>query len=314
MNRVGVLDLGTNTFRLLIAGFSKDQTLERHRIVRRIVRIGEGFLGGGVISEVPLKRAGKALKEFSSLLRREGVDRVLGVATGVFREASNAGAVLEDLARACDFPIRTITGIEEGAYILRGVGAGRKLAGDSGFLIVDIGGGSTEFVMGDSGGETRINSIPVGVVYLKERFADSMASDPDTFLRMEKWTERVLEDAVPMSVRSGSVDSIGTGGTMATLSYMDLGLRHYEPSRIHGSVLTPDKIERILAAAREYPADRLRRRYHLEKGRADLVLFGAALVRGILKRLQDPVLSVSDYGLLEGVAAGMLEDSPSPEA
>jgi exopolyphosphatase/guanosine-5'-triphosphate,3'-diphosphate pyrophosphatase len=307
MNRVGVLDLGTNTFRILIASRTDHQKIKRERIERRIVRIGEGFVKKGEISEVPAGRAREILKEFTSLLQRSGVTRVMAVATGVFREAGNAAGILEDLSSLYKLPIRIITGAEEGNYTLQGIKSGMGLPEDQEGLIVDIGGGSTEFVRVDRAGDVRIQSLPIGVVYLKERFETSVLSDTEAFYKMEQSIDTALEDAILGIESSDLPDCIGTGGTITTLSYMNLGLEAYEPSRIHGSFLTLAKVERLLAAARECTAARLQQRFNLEKGRADLVLYGAALVKRILTKLPGGALSVSDYGLLEGVAEEMFE-------
>ncbi len=224
------------------------------------------------------------------------------VPTGVFREAGNAAGILEDLSSLYKLPIRIITGAEEGNYTLQGIKAGMDLPEDREALIVDIGGGSTEFVRVDRAGDARIQSLPIGVVYLKERFENSVLSDTEAFHKIEQSIDTALEDVIPGIESSRVKDCIGTGGTITTLSYMDLGLKEYEPEMIHGSFLTLTKVERLITAVREFTAGELQQRFHLEEGRADLVLYGGVLVQRILKKLAGETLSVSDYGLLEGVA------------
>lgn len=308
MHRVGVLDLGTNTFRLLIAGRTPHHKLRRDLIERRIVRMGEGFVEKGNLSGAAVVRAQKALEEFSSLLRREGVHQALGVATGVFREAENAAQVIEELSRAFAFPIQRITGIEEGAHTLNGVVAGLDVPGDSEYLILDIGGGSTEFVHKPDAGKVRIKSVPLGAVYLKERFGGSVLSDSEVCLSMQQWIDEALENVFSTFESPRTMSCIGTGGTITTLSYMNLGLERYEGDRIHGSTLASVEVEAIVEEAWRCSAEEIGRRYRLEKGRADLVLFGGTLLMRILWRLSAPSLWVSDYGLLEGLALEMLDN------
>jgi len=308
MDRIGVLDLGTNTFRLLIAGRTANHPRERNLMDRRVVRIGEGFVRSMRISIPSVKRGIKVLKEFASQLKRHGVDRVLSVATGVFREAGNAAEVIEEIEASCRFPIRVLTASEEGTYTLKGVRAGMNLSGTREALIVDIGGGSTEFVRTGPSGKDRVLSIPAGAVYLKERFEPSASSEPKAFSAMQQWIENTLEGVLSNVSDSDAMTCIGTGGSITTLSYMVMGLRRYDPARIHGALLTLDEVDRLLAEVRTGSCRMIQERFHLETGRADLVLYGGALTQGILRRLPSRSLTVSDYGLLEGLALEMLED------
>ncbi len=307
MDRIGVLDLGTNTFRLLIAGRTAKHHLERNLMDRRVVRIGEGFVQSMRISVPSVKRGAEVLKEFAFLLQHHGVDQALAVATGVFREAENAAEVIEELSASCRFPIRVLTASEEGAYTLKGVRAGMDLNEGSESLIVDIGGGSTEFVRIAPSGVARVQSLPVGAVYLKERYASSISSDPGAFPGMQEWINRALDDVLPMTSGTNAITCIGTGGSITTLSYMVLGLKRYDSARIHGTLLSLDEVDRLLTEVRTGSSAQIRKRFHLEKGRADLVLYGGALTQGILRRLPGRSLTVSDYGLLEGLAVEMLE-------
>lgn len=306
MDRIGVLDLGTNTFRLLIAARTAQNLLERNLVDRRVVRMGEGFVQSMKISAHSVKRGVEVLKGFSSLLRHQGVDRAQAVATGVFREAENAAQVIEELSASCRFPMRVLTAAEEGACTLKGVRAGMDLSGESEPLVVDIGGGSTEFVRTSPSGGARVLSIPVGAVYLKERYESSISSDPEAFHRMEAWIDKALDPLLPMA--SEAVACIGTGGSITTLLYMVLGLKQYDPASIHGAGLTLDDVERLIGEVRKSSSARIRKHFHLDKGRADLVLYGGALTQGILRRLSGRSLTVSDYGLLEGLAVEMLGD------
>jgi exopolyphosphatase/guanosine-5'-triphosphate,3'-diphosphate pyrophosphatase len=312
MAPVGVLDLGTNTFRLLVARLEHPHRLHRELTERRIVRIGEGFSLRKRISHTACERSLKVLEEFAVLMKDRRPSPIQGVATGVFREAENGPAILQRLASAVPFPLRIISAEEEGAYTVKGVRAGLDLQRNSDILIVDIGGGSTEFVRIGPDGKRRIESIPVGVVYLRDRFEDWRISEGDALSRVEHWIDRSMAVLRCLDELPEQGICVGTGGTVTTLAYMDQGLKRYNPSRIQGAVLTEEGVGRLSGIAAGSTPDALALRYHLEKGKADLVYLGSLFLRHILKRVPGHALMVSDYGILEGVALEMLEAHKSP--
>ncbi len=311
MRRVAVLDLGTNTFRLLLCGIDQDGRLKRFLVDRRIVRIGEGFIEYGNLSESSLLRGRKALQEFARLCAQNGVKQVSAVATGVFREASNATDALRFLCSASHFPIRVITGTEEGRYTLRGIREGMDLFSSSEYLVVDIGGGSTELIRILPDGSTRVRSIPIGAVYLKDAYGDKGPLTSRAFGGMVQRVRSVLADSADLLEGNGALNAIGTGGSITTLSWLNLGLDQYRPEVIHDSVLTRGNIGRVLAMVSSSSVPELIGRFHIESGRADLIPFGGILAAEILRCLPEESIRVSDYGLLEGVALEVLR-SPSP--
>lgn len=310
MGSVAVFDLGTNTFRLLIASLDHNSHLKRHRVERRIVRMGENFVATEAVSEAAIKRGAAALKDLARQIDLHGVDRVTGVATGVFREAANGVVALDRLSLACNCPLRLLSGRGEGEYTEKGVTAGSPIPSDGDWLIIDIGGGSTEFIRRGPDGDKSVCSIPVGAVYLKERFGDSPGIvGAEALSAMDRFIDDALKEAAPWFRASRPMASVGTGGSITTLAYTTLGLSEYDPKRIHGSRLTLGQVERFLEAVLPLTADEVQARFHLEAGRADLVYFGGTLLRRILQRLPAREIGVSDFGLLEGVAMELLQSS-----
>jgi exopolyphosphatase/guanosine-5'-triphosphate,3'-diphosphate pyrophosphatase len=307
MGLVAAVDLGTNTFRLLIAGPNNHSRIERHLTQRLIVRLGQGFVTTGRIADASVERGLAALEAFARHIERCGVDRVTAVATGVFRQAANAEEVLGRLSQAVGAPVAILSGTEEGNYTRQGVAAGIGRTVGKTALIVDIGGGSTELIRLSPEGETAISSIPIGAVYLKEKFGrGDDPVEPAALLQMNALITETLAGADPVFPLSAPALSIGTGGSITTMAYMSLGLKVYDPERIHGSRLTRDQVARLLEAARPLTTSKLQRRFHLETGRADLILFGGAILSVILDEVPEREMTVSDYGLLEGVALEML--------
>jgi exopolyphosphatase/guanosine-5'-triphosphate,3'-diphosphate pyrophosphatase len=305
MGRLATLDLGTNTFRLLIADRRQYHPLKRHIIERRITRMGREVSVTGNLSETALREGRKVLGEFAEILRRENVTRVAAVATGVFREALNAQEAIGALSVSLSHPIRVISGEQEGAYTLAGVRKGLGLAEKHEALVIDIGAGSTEFVRSGGRRGGRIESLPVGALYLKESFGKGDPQDPGRFEQMNRTLEDMLDRQGPAFDVKGPIYAIGTGGSITTMACMVQGLRTYDAEKVHRSLLTDVQVREVLEASLPCTVEALRRRYALERGKADLILFGGAFLLQILRRLPEHRMTVSDYGLLEGVALEM---------
>ncbi len=211
---------------------------------------------------------------------------------------------LTRLAAALSSPIHVLAGRQEGGHTFAGVRAGLPGCAEAPALVVDVGGRSIESVRIAPDGRASIQSLPVGVVYLKELLG-GQTPGTDTDLA----TARALEN---IDFPKGSVSTlrcIGTGGSMTTLAWMALGLKRYDPERIHGFTLTSPLVENPLSEAVRLPCEALMDRFGLERGRADLVVSGGMLTAALLRRLPAETLRVSDYGLLEGIAlARILHD------
>ncbi len=260
--------------------------------------MGEGVAESGRISPASRKRGEAVLREYDAILREEGVRDVRAVATGIFRVAENAGEVLRNLSQRLSHPIRLISGAEEGRHTLSGIRAGLDLPARSACLVFDIGGGSTELVRQEGNGKIRIESLPIGALCLKERFG----TEGKGFDFLRKTIGEVLDDAAPFFVPAPRWTAIGTGGSVTTMAFMLRRNRRYDPERIHRTVLTARDVTALLQTILPLTSEVIQRRYFLEPGKADLVLFGGALLLEILLRIPGQRVTVSDYGLLEGVA------------
>jgi len=302
MSSSAVLDLGTNTFRLLIFRQDNTQGLTRLRIERRISRMGEGVADTGRICPAALERGRAVLQEYGEILRREGVVRVRAVATGVFRVAENVEEVLRGLSHALVHPIRVISGEEEGAYTLTGVRGGLDLSDRSECLVFDVGGGSTELVRMGGGGDDRIRSLPVGALSLKEQYGKRDPLNRKNYAIMREAIRRSLDRVDSFFLPSPHFHAVGTGGSVTTLASMLRGLHSYHAEKVHRMVLRARQVASLLQTALPLTVAELRDRYTLEPGKADLILFGGTLLLEILLRIPGQRITVSDYGLLEGVA------------
>ena len=306
MSRLASLDLGTNTFRLLIADLAdggKFTPLLRKRV---ITRLGEDFHKDGSIQPHAANRAGKALLSFSTLLDDYRVEQVFAVATSVVREAANGETITHNLYKQTGIPIRTLTGIEEAHLTLKGVFSvlqdTAKLS-----LVVDIGGGSTELVLSEDTLPIKTDSINLGVVHLAEQLITSdPPSEQDLSLLHEHIRKSLSDNSVAQYLAAGSssqhpLSLIGTAGTVTTLAAMDLGLTDYDPVKINNYPLARTTLDTMYTQLTTLPLSERAAMPGLEKGREDLIIPGTAILIEIMNRFQCTDIITSDAGLLEGV-------------
>ncbi len=299
------LDIGTNTFRLLIAKVIPPGHLEELHSEQRIIRLGEGLEKSGHLQLKPIDRALDTLKHFHTVIRQYPVDKVVAVATSAVREAANRKEFVSSIERETGIRVEIISPEEEARRTLLGVLSGFHNPPRS-YLVMDIGGGSTEFIWGDTQGKHEVISTDLGVVRLTERYFSSRGAIGQTmnglmgFIqdRLEK-VKKVLSASSPGGFRP--LEFVGTAGTITTLAAIDLGLRVYDPQRIHLHRLSRDKVRQIVGElASKTPAERLSVS-GLEKGREDLIVPGGFILLLAMQTLDFAEVVVSEYGLREGI-------------
>lgn len=301
--RVGSIDAGTNTFRLLIAELEgPDRFLPLH-VSRDIIRLGRGFRARGMISEEAARRALSTLQGYAATLREYGAQEVRAVATSVCREASNGPAFLDRVRAETGIPLEAIVAAEEARLALKG--ALTVVSADGGpLLLVDIGGGSTEFVLARRDRPADPISLPLGVVHLTEEFLRHDPPAPAEMAALQAHLDRALAAGLaayrPLLGQPG-LTLVGTAGTITTLAAMELGLEVYDPARVNHLRLSRAALSRLLGALTPLPArERLRIR-PLEPGREDVIVAGALILAQVMEWFQVPEVVVSDGGLLEGL-------------
>ena len=301
MTRVAAVDLGTNSTRLLVADVEEGRLTEVVRRLR-ITRLGEGVDESRLLLEAPMARVRAALGEYQRELEALGATRTLLVATSAVRDALNGAAFLELLERDLGGVARLLGGDDEALLTFRGVTAGRELPGET--LIVDVGGGSTELVVGGPGGVSLHTSLDVGCVRMTERF---LASDPPAPSELEACAAHVRSLLPGLEIRA----AIGVAGTVTTLAALDLGLAEYDPERIHGHVLTPRAVERELELLASLPLARRRELPGLEPARAPVIVAGVVIVHEVLARYGLRGLEASERDILHGAALAAAELPPT---
>jgi exopolyphosphatase / guanosine-5'-triphosphate,3'-diphosphate pyrophosphatase len=291
--RVGVVDLGTNSTRLLVADVNDGRVDEVARELT-ITRLGEGVDRRRKLLPAPVARVRNVLSDYRRELEQLGAERVLAIGTSAVRDADNGEAFLGEVEWSYGFKSRLLSGEEEAELTRRGVSNGRVLGDET--VVLDVGGGSTELITAND----RV-SIDLGCVRLTERH---LHSDPPTPEELDEAAGAVREALPDWSPK----DAIGVAGTVTSLAALELG--GYDPERTHGYRLSRESVERQLERLASLPLAERRELPGLEPERAPVIVAGAVIVREFLDRYGLDELEASERDLLHGAA---LEAAALPE-
>ncbi|WP_425450078.1 Ppx/GppA phosphatase family protein [Virgifigura deserti] len=307
------LDLGTNNCRLLIARPNGDS----FRVIdafSRIVRLGEGLMTSGRLSEEAMTRTVEALRICAGKIRRRGVTHARSVATEACRRAGNCNGFVERVKAETGIDIEIISTREEARLAFTGC-APLLDGGYPRALVFDIGGGSTELGWldlkpGRSPELLAWLSIPIGVVTLTERYGGSLLP-PGSY---ESMVEDVLERLRPFEaangiaahVAAGAVQMLGTSGTVTTLAGVHIGLPRYDRAVIDGCFLDFEAIRSVSRALAAMDFDGRAKNPCVGRERADLVVSGCAILEAICQLWPVGRLRVADRGVREGILLGLM--------
>jgi exopolyphosphatase / guanosine-5'-triphosphate,3'-diphosphate pyrophosphatase len=302
VTRVASVDLGTNSTRLLVADVEGDRLEE---IARRltITRLGEGVDERRKLLPLPITRVRNCLTDYRRELESLGAERTLAIATSAVRDAENGEAFLGEIEWSYGFTTRLLEGDEEAALMYRGVTAGRPPLEDT--LLVDIGGGSTELVLGTNGGPVASTSLDVGCVRVTERF---LATDPPAPTELAAAAAHVRSLLPAYEARA----AIGVAGTVTTLATLDLGLSEYDPERTHGHRLALASVDRELERLAALTHEERANVPGIEPGRAPVIVAGVVVLRELMRAYELDEIEVSERDILHGAALAAAE-LPEPE-
>jgi exopolyphosphatase/guanosine-5'-triphosphate,3'-diphosphate pyrophosphatase len=309
VTRVAVVDLGTNSTRLLVADVDGETVTELSRRTT-ITRLGEGVDERRRLLPAPIARVRNCLVDYRREAEQLGAERALLIATSAVRDAENGEAFLGEIEWSYGFTTRLLSGDEEALLTFRGVTGGEPP--ESPLLVVDVGGGSTELVVGDASGVRFHQSFDVGSVRMTERF---LASDPPTADELRRCAEAVRDafEAVPRELRSLPEQAIGVAGTVTTLAALDLELGEYDPERVHGHRVPRATIEAQLARLATLPLAERRTVAGLEPERAPVILGGIVIALEALRLFDLDPLEVSERDILDGAALEAAQLEPRAE-
>lgn len=296
--RISAIDIGTNTVLLLIADV--DNGILRPVVHgHAIARLGQGVDGGGIIRPEAMQRVGAVLKEYIKMSRESNASAIVACGTSALRDAKNREAFLEFVRSTYGIEVTVLTGKEEAELTYRGAVSGFTLRSESGYAVVDIGGGSTEVIAGTATEVAKSISLDIGCVRLTERYLTNLPPEPEALGACLAEIGKHTRDIGPIDPSSLF---IGVAGTVTTLAAIDLGLDHYDPVRVTGHLLSLERIRDIFDRLRVCTLEELRAIPQIHAGRADILLAGTAILIEIMEWLNQGEILVSDRGLRYGFA------------
>jgi exopolyphosphatase / guanosine-5'-triphosphate,3'-diphosphate pyrophosphatase len=299
--RVGVVDIGTNSTRLLVADVDDGRVREVDRRTR-ITRLGDGVDATGRLGEEPVKRVLATLDEYREAINQHGCDATTGVLTSAVRDAANGAEFTAGVREDYGLDARTIGGDTEARLTFLGATAERDEDVTEALVVIDIGGGSTELVVGEAGEVSFHVSAQAGVVRHTERHLHTDPPDRTDLEQLRRDVRRILEEAVPAPVRRAPRSAIGVAGTATSCAAIDLRLEPYDAARVEGHRLSRETLEDQLAQLASLPVAARREVTGLHPDRAPTIVAGVAILLEALHLFGLEEVSISEHDILWGAA------------
>jgi exopolyphosphatase/guanosine-5'-triphosphate,3'-diphosphate pyrophosphatase len=297
--RVAAIDCGTNSLRLLVADVTAGRLADVTRRLE-IVRLGQGVDSTGRIAPAALARTLRVLAEYRKVIDAASVSAVRMVATSATRDAANADEFVAGVVGVLGIEPEVLTGEEEAR--LSFTGATAELAGSGPYLVADIGGGSTELVVGDAAAVTAAASVDIGCVRLTERHLHGDPPTPAEVAAARADIRAALETAAATVPVAAARTLVGLAGSVTTVAALALGLASYDPARIHHARVSAQAVHeqtaRLLALTRAARAGLA----VMHPGRADVIGGGALVLSEIMRRFAFGEVLVSEHDILDGIA------------
>jgi exopolyphosphatase/guanosine-5'-triphosphate,3'-diphosphate pyrophosphatase len=305
--RVAVIDVGTNSTRLLIADVDPETGVVEELLRRsQVTRLGEGVDTSGCLSDAAIARVFGTLAQYRRLLDSHECRANLAVLTSAVRDASNGASFAERVRRDYGLDARVLTGEEEAQLTFLGAMSGhadRDHAGaEAPTVVIDIGGGSTEFIVGIGRTAGFHVSLPVGVVRMSERHIHSDPPAPAELQSLALDTRAVFSDGLPATERAPVHRGIAVGGTATSAAAIDQALDPYDPERVQGYELQLATVEMLLARVAEMTEAQRRALVGLNPDRAPTIVAGMIVLSEALRAFELEQVEVSERDILHGGA------------
>jgi exopolyphosphatase/guanosine-5'-triphosphate,3'-diphosphate pyrophosphatase len=299
--RRAVIDVGTNSIKLLVADVRGREVQPVHEEGRQ-TRLGKGFYETHRLQPESIAHTAAAVRKFSETAREKNSQSVRVIATSAARDALNPSDLTSAIERASGLKTEIISGAREAEWAFQGVATDAELATHP-LLILDVGGGSTEFILGQGGQKNFAHSFPLGTVRLMEKFPHSDPPTRGEFIKCRDWLKNFLHGEVrpqlepALKNESGEIQLVGTGGTTSILARMEKRLDRFDREKIERTVLSFEQVvahrknlwKLPLAGRREIPG--------LPKSRADVILTGVLIYETVMEEFNFKQLRVSTRGL-----------------
>ena len=304
--RVGVVDIGSNSTRLLIADVDP-ATGAVEPLLRRsqVTRLGSGVDAGGSLSEEAAARVFRTLADYRAAIDAHGCESSLAVLTSAVRDSDNGAKFAERVREEFGLDARILSGEEEAQLTFLGAMSGRSEDGPASgepTVVVDIGGGSTEFIVGRGRTAGFHVSLPAGVVRMSERHIHSDPPTPEELQELATDVRTILLDGLPSEERASVRLGIAVAGTATSAAAIDMGLDPYDPERVHGYRLALGTLELLLARLAEMTEAERRQVVGLHPDRAPTIVAGIILLIESMRAFELEEIEVSEHDILYGAA------------
>ncbi len=304
--RRAVIDIGTNSVKVLVADVQGTEVRPVWEESRQ-TRLGQGLYTSHRLEAGAIANTAAAAADLVAKCGDYEAESVRVIATSAAREARNAGELTDAVERTCGLRAEVITGDQEAEWAFQGVTSDPALAATP-LLLLEVGGGSTEFIVGQGAHTHFRQSFPLGTVRLLERFAPSDPPTPQETAGCRHWLREFLEKEVHPSLdpvlrreaASGPLRLVGTGGTASILGSMEWGLETFDRQRLDATRLSAQRLRWRKDELWSLPLEDRKRIAGLPKSRADVILFGAAIYEAVMDRFQFDDLQISTRGLRFG--------------
>ena len=305
MKRIAAIDIGTNTALLLVAEIRHRR--EIHPLIQKetIVRLGEGVDKTRALKQKAIERTLTALNDYVEIAHDAGAKVILASGTSALRDAENRDSFIEQVSQLLNIDIQVLTGDEEARLTYLGA-LSNKTYLQGKIILIDIGGGSTEFICGNEKTIEYATSLDIGSVRLTERY---VKHDPikDYEFKVIKQTVRRQLETILDKMHKNNKHFLGVAGTVTTLSAIHMELELYSSELVDGSIMTFNQIAQIIHRLKIKPLEERKMIRGLKPERADVILAGAVILWEIMRQFHFDKLLVSDRGLRFGLISRYLQ-------
>ena len=297
--RVAIIDIGTNSTRVLVADVSGNEVAEVER-VSTVTRLGRGVDHSGALSAEAIEDVCEVIAGYLEIVERLSVEQTVVVATSAVRDASNGEAFTAELRERFDLSPTVISGDEEARLTYRGAISGRS--GKEPLLVLDIGGGSTELIVGAGDRMLFHTSMQAGVVRHTERFIMNDPPDPAELENLAADIARLLSDVIEGTDLPEVHDAVGVAGTPSSLAAVDLSLEPYDPLAVEGHPIPLELAQKWLSRLAAMPLAERREVAGLHPERAEALVAGLVILIEVMRKFSLEEIKVSEHDILYGCA------------
>jgi exopolyphosphatase/guanosine-5'-triphosphate,3'-diphosphate pyrophosphatase len=313
LRRIASIDIGTNTVLLLIADVDPDGRITTVHEEQRIIRLGKNVDSNRNIGIEGLMKCVAVLQSYRAIAEKYSCEELTACGTSALRDAHNREWFAREIKKQAGVEIEILSGDEEALWTYQG---GRLVlpdseADDSDLLVIDIGGGSTEFIVGSQNGITHKISLDLGAVRMTEMFIKSDPIKPQEETSLKQYVASLLTEKLEHYALGKDIRCIGVAGTVTTLAAMEQKMETYQPDKINGYVISKTGLLKLLDDLRPMTQSERQNIKGLQPERADVIFAGGLILLEALNYFSLDRITVSDYGLRYGLILRKIKKPPA---